>query len=407
MEKNLFLLFFSFLTIQEPVAIIFKANITISNLFLFLLGIYSIVLAISKKKTIKIDNIDYYVFLFCIVSVISFLLSDIKIYLLKDVLQIIYIFFVWFICKFWLSELYQQLDRLILGVIIISVIPIILGLFQIFSCSRLDYLGFLNFYRPYGLSHQPNSFAYIIGSVFIFSFMLKVNKVQKYLLFIIRIICFYLLFFTLSRSASISLFLVIGFGLFLRLMKIKEIIYPFFVSIFLIVFTVLFFDRDVPFKSLIYISTRNITESKKFSNNQRFEIIKAAIKMFKEKPVVGYGPGAFQFKCHEYASKSLLESYKNDSYDSKIRIDTPHNFLIQLIVEEGMLGLAFFLLFIFLYFKKIVKQFAVMDIKQKILFTNVIYILCYSVFSTIFIRGISELFIFSMVFSYYGEIRET
>ena len=69
------------------------------------------------------------------------------------------------------------------------------------------------------------------------------------------------------------------------------------------------------------------------------KIFKTAIKMFWENPIFGNGPKMFREDC-------LLEIY----FVNEVRI-APHNFYIQLLAENGLIGFTiFFSFFIFLLF---------------------------------------------------------
>jgi O-antigen ligase len=64
--------------------------------------------------------------------------------------------------------------------------------------------------------------------------------------------------------------------------------------------------------------------------------------MFKDKPINGYGNKMFGHKCFK-------EYFINDGRCSS----HPHNFLAQILVETGLIGLIFYSLLIFNLFKEI------------------------------------------------------
>ena len=73
-----------------------------------------------------------------------------------------------------------------------------------------------------------------------------------------------------------------------------------------------------------------------------------AIKMFKDKPILGHGVKTFRYNCKE-------EPYKIDIFDSyNYRLNCgnhPHNTYIQLLAETGFVGFGLiFFFFIFIIF---------------------------------------------------------
>ena len=73
----------------------------------------------------------------------------------------------------------------------------------------------------------------------------------------------------------------------------------------------------------------------------------SAIKMFKDKPIIGHGVKTFRYNCKK-------QPYKFDEFDIyKFRMNCgnhPHNTYIQLISETGIIGLRFSFILFFLHF---------------------------------------------------------
>ena len=83
--------------------------------------------------------------------------------------------------------------------------------------------------------------------------------------------------------------------------------------------------------------------------------IRTAIKMFKDKPILGHGPKMFRIKCSE----------KNYSVGRFPCSSHPHNFYIQLLVETGIVGFSFlFITFCYVLFQSITQLKTVL-LKQK------------------------------------------
>ena len=70
------------------------------------------------------------------------------------------------------------------------------------------------------------------------------------------------------------------------------------------------------------------------------------MKLFKEKPILGYGPKGFRNYC------------RNVNYDPPIGICSthPHNYFFQILSELGLLGILFFLFSLFFIIVKFIKS---------------------------------------------------
>lgn len=150
---------------------------------------------------------------------------------------------------------------------------------------------------------------------------------------------------------SILIFSVFDKGL-LILSKLKIFI------IFIILFTsVIFIDSDIKHRMIDH--TYNQLKEKTIPflpyTVHHEEHYRSALEMFKDKPIVGHGSGLFRFLCKE--DKYYFNSLSCSTH--------PHNFYIQLLAENGILGLliplVFYLFlikifFVELYHKKFKKE---------------------------------------------------
>ena len=87
---------------------------------------------------------------------------------------------------------------------------------------------------------------------------------------------------------------------------------------------------------------------------------KTAIRMFKDNPVVGVGANMFRKKCSD--KKFFIETSSCTTH--------PHNFLIQILAETGLVGTIFYLLVFFILLKLIFKQIFETKIKKISLSSN-------------------------------------
>ncbi len=79
-----------------------------------------------------------------------------------------------------------------------------------------------------------------------------------------------------------------------------------------------------------------------------------AYKMFKDNPIFGLGPNMYRKKCSD--QKFFIEQSSCTTH--------PHNFLLQLLAETGLIGTIFYFLIFYLLLKKILSQIYYRKIKK-------------------------------------------
>ena len=175
------------------------------------------------------------------------------------------------------------------------------------------------------------------------------NYINIFLLFL-----FVIIFLTGERNA-ILIFLIC---LFLFSYFDKKLIKYILSTIIFVAFIFIFFQNSYVFKerylNFIKISTINEENQliKRLSNTPWGYHYQAGIELFLEKPLNGHGYKSFRFKCSETKiDKEMLENkfrYRNLRACST----HPHNYMIEFLSENGVLGLLFFFSLIILIFKK-------------------------------------------------------
>ncbi len=85
-----------------------------------------------------------------------------------------------------------------------------------------------------------------------------------------------------------------------------------------------------------------------------------AYKMYLDRPFVGQGPNMFRKKCSD--EKFFIEQSSCTTH--------PHNFLLQLLAETGLIGALFYFFILFLLLRKILSLFYETKIKYKKLTNN-------------------------------------
>ena len=193
-----------------------------------------------------------------------------------------------------------------------------------------------------GIASNPNisSSSIIIKLPFIIYFIYQVNKKwNKFLLRVIEYLSIIGIIILGSRLGIISLFIIYFFCFFWyknhRLSQVFSIVVVFILSFFISNSqTVNNFDL-----SSLRIENLNNDES----TNQRLNFYKKAIDLSFNKPFTGYGLGSWKYE-------SL--PYNNNNNEILVPYYT-HNDFLQILFELGIIGLAAYLFFLIILFKKI------------------------------------------------------
>ena len=197
--------------------------------------------------------------------------------------------------------------------------------------------------------------AFFIPILFLFFRSSKINKVTK----LISFFCFSLfsiaLIYSYTRAAWVSLFGAVILGLLIRL-KLKPKHFILSISLLLIIL--------FPFRSDFFSilaenkqdSSSSFTEhiqsiyniKSDASNMERINRWKCAVRMFKEKPILGYGPGTYQFHYGVFQNHKDRTIISTNSGD----MGNAHSEYLGALSETGLIGLILFLLLIFTIFYK-------------------------------------------------------
>ena len=212
----------------------------------------------------------------------------------------------------------------------------------------------------------------------LFGFLLwpNIKPVKKGLILIVLLIFTIALVLSYTRAAWISLLAALIFGLFVYL-KVKM---RYLIILGLIVFSVLFIYRfeisdrlsknkqdssselDEHIRSMTNIATDA-------SNLERINRWNSAIKMFKERPFLGWGSGTYMF---QYASfqmardKTIISTNFGEGGNA-------HSEYLSVLIDSGIPGLLSFLLIIFLVIRSAINSYNRMEhIQHKILIWSVL-----------------------------------
>lgn len=342
---------FSYLIILFPLLLI--TGPFLPDLCILLFCIYFIMnFNTFKSNQIFKKKIHLVFILFYIVICISSLISDYTLYSIKS--SALYLRFGIFSLAIYF--LFLKNERAILHLsnfflIILFVLFIDSVIQYIFGFNLLGW-KFENNYRVTSLfgedeilgSYIARFFPFMI-SIFIFSkiyFNFKLNS----FLFLFVFISSALITVISGERTSLVLFTISIILMFFTCKSIRKLIFLSFLIIIL-TFTALILTNEKTKKRMF---NQTINQLGLSSKSERIVIFsktyeghyKIALKMFKEKPILGHGPKSFRKFCSE------PKNYLND-----VACTThPHNILMQLLSETGIVGTSFYILiFFYLIFK--------------------------------------------------------
>ena len=169
-----------------------------------------------------------------------------------------------------------------------------------------------------------------------------------------------------ERSNFIKSFLILSLIIFLidqnKLLIIK---YKFVLLIIFIFFTTIFFRQDIYSKQSHFfkriIDVKNPEKfTDRFQNILYFAHYNAAIKIFKDNPLLGVGNKNFRYKCHD-------KKYHDDKIKlTLLRCSThPHQIHLQILSEHGLVG---YLLIFYIFFNFLKKKLASAKLSKNIFY---------------------------------------
>jgi O-antigen ligase len=216
----------------------------------------------------------------------------------------------------------------------------------------------LRFSGVFGDELIAGSYLSQIG-LLIFILFMNSNIISHYF-FIKSFLLLFFLVITILLTGERSALLIFTFFTFFFFFFKKKLINFLILSIFFIFF--IFFlsqkvesinDRFVvSFKSLGWgvISDKEMG-LKKITQNPWSLHYYAAIELFLEKPLIGHGPKSFRIKCEntkiDKDTRDRIHYYR----DYRACSTHPHNYLLEFISENGIIGGLFFIgLFFFIFF---------------------------------------------------------
>ena len=210
-------------------------------------------------------------------------------------------------------------DELILGSYIIKILPI-----------TLSFLYFL-----YGDRGDKYSIIFILIALVLV--LLSAEKASFFM-----IILFSLLFFpTLNFSKKLKGFIIFIF--------------------FLIIGSVILLNKPIQ-KRLYHQLISQSGGGKYMYSRVHHSHFKTAYKMFLDKPLFGHGPKMYRFKCSD-------KKYMEDQFACSTH---PHNYILQILAETGIVGVLFLFLLYINIFIVFIKNLKISKLFKKFSYTEYI-----------------------------------
>ncbi len=173
----------------------------------------------------------------------------------------------------------------------------------------------------------------ILPIILAFLFFLYKENAKKYSIIFVTLS----LIIILLSSEKTSLVMIILFSLlfFFKInynYKIKTFI---FFSLFSILVSLIVFNEPIK-KRIVTDFITNSVAGKYIYSRPHDSHYRTAYKMFLDKPFFGHGPKMFRFKCSD--DKYMVDKFSCSTH--------PHNFVLQILSETGIVGFIFYFSFI-------------------------------------------------------------
>ena len=341
-----------------PLALFFiLISPALTNIFIVLSVLSSLILIIKNKDTKKI--FEEKVFIICFSIFILLLLS--YMYTISEFEQY------YEIIKKYIKFLYIPLLVYFIRIQNNSVLTI---KYFIYGCTLILFLSyckyfeiinfsnFYNFLQSFNISQTKikiieNNTAvfqnYIIqGIVFsFFSFLCLYLFIKKsnFIYLILSLLSFFnVLFMNDSRTAYILILMLFGLSLFsiITNIKIKFSVIIFFSAL---LFTQVSENLEFRIKTLTSDLAHMQSNNYNSSLGLRYIWAKVGLDNLKNKPVLGFGAGSYKNTCEIYFTRNDYSQY--DLYVT----NNPHNEFVSLSTQLGCIGLSLFIAFLYFLFR--------------------------------------------------------
>jgi O-antigen ligase len=326
----------------------------------------------KKQKNFLRNKLVIYIFILCLFifinSIIHFTSFDLVLKSLGNIRYLLLSIGIYLALE---KMSHRQLNFFIcFNIIIISLIAV--DIFYQFFFYK-DFLGFTpgmcsevlpikcqRFSGVFGDELIAGSYLSQIGFL-ILTLFFNLNK--TYLNFIIKtLFCLFLLATVLLTGERAPLLIII-FALFFIFLFKKRIVNFFVILIFLLIL-IFFSAQKIESINSRYIklfdgwgpiSKQTSVVSKIIESPWSFHY-QAAVELFLEKPVLGHGFKSFRIKCENTNIDKKVREQREYYRDYRACSTHPHNYLLEFLSENGIVGGIFFIGFFFIIFISVYKK---------------------------------------------------
>ena len=216
------------------------------------------------------------------------------------------------------------------------------------------------------------------SSIFSLSFLIPFYKKNRF----VSVICILLMITTIlsiTRGAWLALIVVLGYYILINLRDNRKYIFKIIVMVVIVIVVLI----NIPaVQNNIYRRALNPFSLQSRSNWERSGMLFLSLNIFNKNPIIGIGSGNFG----EYALRNPY-LYKGKYFEIPTNM-APHAFFLQILVENGIIGLiSYVMIFLILY---------------KILFNKKLYLMCNDCKS--YILGLRMLFLSLIIHLIFGYV---
>ncbi|PIY97018.1 MAG: hypothetical protein COY66_01635 [Candidatus Kerfeldbacteria bacterium CG_4_10_14_0_8_um_filter_42_10] len=302
-------------------------EVAVLCLFLFFIA------GIAKKES----ELPFSLKLFLFFSLLSVIFS---VYWHDSVIEFVKIFL--FVIAFWIVtqaiRTIKQLNNLTITLSLTALVASIYGLINFFQLQNIT-LGVASFF---GWRNIFGGFILLFLPLILTLYLTTTKKREKYFFGLTTILLTVNLYFTFSQASWLSfliVFLVIIW--FLRKLPKKQLGIRLAVFFFIVILIVISFPKlhtiFVPISTEASLKEASAVQTLGIQN--RLDYWKTSLEISKHYPWLGVGLGNFE---------TLYTHFQQNIWSWSV---SPHNFVLLLLAEVGLLGTIPFLFFLFILFK--------------------------------------------------------
>jgi putative inorganic carbon (HCO3(-)) transporter len=271
----------------------------------------------------------------------------------------------WFFAGFYLltTEIFRKVERIRIYFFayITGMIPVVIYyLIRMWQAGIFNQKAAYKAIRPFFNDHTSfgAALAFCIPVIVYLLIRKETSKIARTGLFVLSVIFSAAFLFSYSRAAWLSLFAAALVALFFVLKMSWKILLP-----LLLTGTVILFMSWADLVSIVNKNRQDSSDNIKShlqsianirsdaSNMERVNRWKAALRMFMEKPVMGWGPATYQFKYAPFQmakEKTIISTNYGEGGNA-------HSEYLGSLVDSGAPGLLFYLLLLYISLWKGIK----------------------------------------------------